>query len=145
MNKIKYNNPIDKDKTTENPGTLPYAHHVGSAVIKPTKTQVVKSNALSAMQEQTDKQLWQIKEQIELLARQAQEIQDRKELATLIYAAEINFKPLIGHIYHLYERADESLVLSVVGPDEWVKPKFEKHLYTVRLMADHTWEITNPK
>lgn len=134
-------NPIDKDKITENPSTLPYAHTVGGAVIKPTKQGMIRSRALNAMEEQTDMQLAQIKEQIDLLAQQAQAIQDRKDLAALIYSAKIGFKPEINHIYHLYEQEDESTVLSMIGPDEWAKPKFKKFLFTVKLLADHTWEI----
>lgn len=134
-------NPIDKDKITENPSTLPYAHTVGGAVIKPTKQGVIKSRALSAMQDQTDMQLDQIKEQIDLLAKQAKEIQDRKELAAIIYSAKMGFKPEINHQYHLYENEDQEYVLSMIGPDEWRKPKYKNYLYTVRLLADHTWRI----
>lgn len=134
-------NPIDPEKITENPSTLPYAHTVGGAVIKPTKQGVIRSRALNAMEEQTDMQLSQIKEQIDLLARQAKEIQDRKELAARIYAAKISFKPEINHVYHLYLNQDDAHVLSMIGPDEWAKPKFKSFLYTVKLLADHTWEI----
>lgn len=136
-----FRNPIDPDKITENPSTLPYAHTVGGAVIKPTKQGVIRSRALNAMEEQTDMQLAQIKEQIDLLARQAKAIQDRKELAALIYEARIHFKPEISHIYHLYLDHNEQHVLSMIGPDEWSKPKFKEFLYTVKLLADHTWEV----
>jgi len=134
-------NPIDPDKITENPSTLPYAHTVGGAVIKPTKQGVIRSRSLSAMEEQTDMQLSQIKEQIDLLAQQAKKIQERKDLAARIYAAKISFKPEINHIYHLYLNQDEEHVLSMIGPDEWAKPKFKEFLYTVKLLADHTWEV----
>jgi hypothetical protein len=136
-----FENPIDPEKITENPGTLPYAHTVSGPVIKPTKKGVIKGRAQSAMQEQTDQQLSQIKKQIDLLAEQAHEIQERKSLAAIIYAADINFKPEINHQYHLYEKDDGKHVLSLIGPDEWVKPRYAKFLYTVRLLADHTWEI----
>jgi predicted transcriptional regulator len=59
---------------------LPYASSAGSVAIRPTKEGVIKHKALSAMEDQTNMQLNQIKEQIELLARQAQEIRKRKEL-----------------------------------------------------------------
>lgn len=136
-------NPIDKDKITENPSTLPYAHTVGGAVIKPTKQGVIRSRALSAMEEQTDMQLDQIKQQIDLLAQQAKAIQDRKDLAAIIYGAKIGFKPEINHIYHLYEDKDQEAVLSMIGPDEWSKPKFERFIHSVKLLADHTWEIVS--
>ena len=58
---------------------LPYASSVGSVAIRPTKEGVIKHKALTAMEEQTNMQLEQIKQQIELLAKQAQEIRKRKE------------------------------------------------------------------
>lgn len=70
---------------------LPYASSVGSVAIRPTKEGVIKHKALSAMEEQTNMQLYQIKQQIELLARQAQEIRKRKELSTMIYEARQSF------------------------------------------------------
>lgn len=135
-------NPIDKDKITENPSTLPYAHTVGSPVIKPTKQGVIRSKSLSAMEQQTDMQLLQIKEQIDLLAKQAKELNERKEISEKIYSAHIGFKPEVNHTYHLYEKEDGSQVLSMIGPNEWgPKPKYEKFVSTVRLLADHTWGI----
>lgn len=56
----EFQNPIDPDKITDQPGSLPYPHHRGSAVIKTTKESVIKSRALSAMEEQTNLQLDQI-------------------------------------------------------------------------------------
>jgi hypothetical protein len=70
---------------------LPYASSVGSVAIKPTKEGVIKHKALSAMEEQTNMQLNQIKEQIELLARQAQDLRKRKELSLMIYEAKLSF------------------------------------------------------
>jgi len=69
-------NPIDKDKIAETPHLLPYAHSVGSAIIKPMDKGKVKGLGMSAMYEQTDVGLNQIKEQVELLISQAQEIHD---------------------------------------------------------------------
>ncbi|MEY3209254.1 MAG: hypothetical protein RL064_1285, partial [Bacteroidota bacterium] len=98
---------------------LPYASSAGSVAIRPTKEGVIKHKALSAMEDQTNMQLNQIREQIELLARQAQEIRKRKELSLMIYEAKITFKPQIGQVYHVYEKSDGSHVLSLVAPSEW--------------------------
>lgn len=137
-----FQNPIDPDKITESPSNLPYAHSVGGAVIKPTKEGVIRSQSMAAMKEQTDLQLEQIRKQMELLASQANELQERKKLSEIIYSARIGFKPDINHIYHLYEDEDENHILSMIGPDEWGrKPKFNKFICSVRLMADHTWNI----
>ncbi len=134
-------NPIDKDKITEAPSTLPYAHHVGSAIIKPTEKGVVRSRAMSAMQEQTTIQLNQIKKQIELLAEQAKRIQKRVEVSEKIYQADIGFEPTAGHIYHLYEKQDGTWMLSLLSPIEWGSKNSYEFVSSVRLMADHTWEL----
>ncbi|MEY3874525.1 MAG: hypothetical protein RL363_1246, partial [Bacteroidota bacterium] len=120
---------------------LPYASSAGSVAIRPTKEGVIKHKALSAMEDQTNMQLNQIREQIELLARQAQEIRKRKELSLMIYEAKITFKPQIGQVYHVYEKTDGSHVLSLVAPSEWGggSGPFAGFIATVKLLADHTW------
>ncbi len=120
---------------------LPYASAAGSVAIRPTKEGVIKHKALAAMEEQTNMHLNQIKEQIELLARQAQEIRKRRELSMMIYEAKLNFKPQIGQTYHLYERRDETHILSLVAPTEWGGAgPFKQFVSSVQLLADHTWK-----
>lgn len=119
---------------------LPYSSSVSGAVIKATKEGVIKHKALTAMEEQTNMQLEQIRKQIELLALQAHEIQKRKELSLTIYSAKLTFKPNIGQVYYLYEKNDESFTLSLVSPKEWGKSgPFKRFVAGVKLLADHTW------
>lgn len=135
-------NPIDPDKVAENPGLLPYAHTVGGVVIRPLDEGKIKGRALKAMDEQTDMQMSQIRRQIELLAQQAQEIQKRKEVSLMIYEATVGFEPLISHVYHLYQKANDELLLSMVAPQDWGrKIPFKRFVATVKLLADHTWDI----
>lgn len=134
-------NPIDKDKIAENPHLLPYAHTVGGAVIKPIDKGRVKGLAVTAMYEQTDMQLNQIRQQVELLAAQAEKIHKRVEVSERIYQSDINFKPLINHTYHLYENKKGKNVLSMIGPNEWGRSKPYTFIATVKMMADHTWEM----
>jgi hypothetical protein len=119
---------------------LPYASSIGGVVIRPTKEGVIRHQALQAMEEQTNMQLDQIREQIELLARQAQEIVKRKELSLMIYEAKLNFRPVIGHVYHLYQKQDDSYILSMVSPKEWGGTgPFKAFISSAKLLADHTW------
>lgn len=135
-------NPIDKDKIAENPHLLPYAHTVGGSVIKPIDKGRVKGLAVSAMYDQTEMQLDQIREQVTLLAAQAEKIHQRVRISEKIYLADINFKPLIGHTYHLYERKNGKEILSMIGPNEWGKSMpFENFVATATLLSDHTWDI----
>ncbi len=120
---------------------LPYSASVSGALIKPTEEGVIRHKALTAMEEQTNMQLDQIRKQIELLALQAQEIHKRKELSMLIYNARISFKPEIGQIYYLYEKKDGGHMISLISPLEWgASMPFEKFIAAVQLLADHTWK-----
>ncbi|MEL6653962.1 MAG: DUF2452 domain-containing protein [Bacteroidota bacterium] len=135
-------NPIDEDKIAQNPHSLPYAHTVGSPIIKPIDKGKVKGRAMQAMVEQTGTQMDRIREQIELLASQARDIQRRVEVSTRIYEAAVGFEPLIHQTYHLYERENGEWVLSLVGPNEWGRSRpFPVFISSVRLLADHTWDL----
>lgn len=134
-------NPIDKDKVAENPGLLAYPHTIGSIVIKPEDVGKLKSRALSAMHEQTNRQLLQIQKQAELLAQQANELRRRVEISEKIYTADASFEPFVGQTYFLYKREDK-YQLMMIGPDSWGKmPATLQYISTVRLLSDHTWEI----
>lgn len=134
-------NPIDKDKIAENPHLLPYAHSLGSAIIRPIDKGRTKGVAMTAMYEQTDSQLHQIKEQVEKLLAQAQDIHDRIDVSEKVYLADCAFKPVMGQVYHLYEKKDESWILSMVSPEEWGSDPPYYYLATARLLHDHTWDI----
>ena len=133
-------NPIDKDKIAENPGLLPYAHTVGSAIIKPLDKGKIKGLAMKAMYQQTEDRLNQIKEQVELLINQAHDIHERIDISEKIYEAKYNFKPNIGVTYYLY-RDDEKYVLSMISPSEWGKNLKYEFISDATLLADSTWKI----
>jgi hypothetical protein len=135
-------NPIDKDKTTETPNTLAYPHHIGSVVVRPEDVGKLKSRALSAMHEQTNRQLAQLQRQATLLAEEATKLRERVELSEKIYTAKISFEPFVGHVYHLY-KADEEFRLMMISNDEWgvKRPANLEYLAAVKLLSDHTWEV----
>jgi len=141
-NKEAFINPIDEDNVAENPHSLTYGHHRGSVPIIPTKEGDIKHKSLSAMQQQTNSQLMQIKEQMELLAKQATEIKNRIDISEQIYNAEIRFEPLIAHTYHLYQENETKFLLSMISPNDWGRKKCPySFIASVRLLADHTWDI----
>ena len=120
---------------------LPYSASVAGALVKPTEEGVIRHKALTAMEEQTNMQLDQIRKQIELLALQAQEIHKRKELSMLIYNAKLSFKPEIGQVYYLYQKQDETHMISLISPKEWGDAMpYKKFVAAVQLLADHTWK-----
>ena len=40
------------------------------------------------------------------------------EYNNLVYAAKFSFEPVVGEIYHLYIREDDSTFLSIIAPEE---------------------------
>lgn len=120
---------------------IPYSTSVSGAVIRPTEAGVIRHKALTAMEEQTNMQLNQIRRQIELLAIQAQEIQMRKELSMMIYNAKLSFVPVIGNTYYLYQKADDSHTISLISSKEYGggAGPYKKFISPVKLLADHTW------
>ena len=130
-----------RDKITTTPSTLPYAHHAGSALIKPEDKGKIKGRAVAAMHEQSQTQLEKIYEQLKVLVKQAEDVKSRVDISERIYEAEMKFEPIIGNDYHLYEKEDGSQVLSVISPKEWGKTLPHKHVASVKLLSDHTWKV----
>ncbi|MCE4216439.1 DUF2452 domain-containing protein [Aquirufa antheringensis] len=142
MSEEAFFNPINPDKVAENPGLLPYAHTAGGAVIKPDDMGKVKGRSMLAMRQQTDRQMNQLYEQMEVLARQAKLLADRKEISERIYDAAMGFEPIISETYYLYEKENGADLLSLVAPEEWGRSfKYSRFLAKVTLLADHTWEV----
>ena len=132
----------EKEKITDLPGLIEYAHHAGSAIIKPEDKGRIKGNAVAAMHDQTDRQFRQLYEQMQTLIEQAKYLKSRVEVSERIYQASVPFAPVIGKIYFLYKKKDGSDLLSMVSPDEWGKSfPYEVFEAEVRLLSDHTWEV----
>lgn len=135
-----------KQRTTDLPGLIEYAHHIGGFSIAPTQQGAIKNTAVNAMKEQTEIQMHQIYEQMQLLAEQAAKLKQRADISIEIYHAEMRFKPVIGHTYHLYEKRNLKKVLSMVAPKEWGKTiPFKSHIAEVKLLGDHTWQVLEAK
>ena len=54
----------------------------------------------------------------------------------LVYEAEYSFEPIVGQIYHLYERKNKSIFLSLVAPDEWK----QKYIGSFKQLNNGKWE-----
>ena len=138
----KNSNPIDKDKITDIPGTITFPHHVGSAVVKPEDKGKIKGRAMMAMRDQTQREMSQLYEQMQVLVRQAEDIKKRVEVSEKIYLSTINFEPVINHIYYLYEKEEGKNILSMISAEEWGSDMpYNKYIAKIKLLSDHTWEV----
>ncbi len=115
--------------------------HVGSAMIRPEDRGKIKAVALQSAQNQAQQQMAMLKRQAEALMEEARRIEERLRLSAQIFEADVNFTPVVGQIYHLYNRESGSKFLSLIGPRQWSeRSKPLEHLGTFRYLADSTWE-----
>lgn len=54
---------------------------------------------------------------------------------------KMGFEPIIGKTYYLYRRENGEDFLSLVAPNEWGRSKKMNYVATVKLLADHTWDV----
>jgi len=137
---------VDRERLKLNsvdlPGLVAYATNSSSALIRPEDEGKIKSRALRAMHQQTANQMDQLMDQMRPLIEQAAKLKKRVEISEIIYTSKISFDPIIGQLYHLYLKKDGEYLLSIVGPKEWGSSMpYEKFESSVKLMADHTWEV----
>lgn len=108
---------------------MPYPVSTLSPKITPTDLSSFKSRGISEVERELQQKLTEIRE--EYLAAI-----DHFNWNKLIYEADINFEPIVGQVYHLYEVRGRR-VLSMIDPDQW----YHKHLATARLNVDRQWKL----
>jgi hypothetical protein len=111
------------------PAFMAYPVSTLSPKIVPTDLSSFKSRGISEVERELQQKLTEIRETY-LAAI------DHFNWNKLIYEADLNFEPIIGQTYHLYEVRDRRL-LSMIAPDQWR----HKHLATVRLNVDRQWKL----
>ena len=104
----------------------PYPTSVGAPGIKPIK--IDKSSVVTA-NHYFESRLNELKEEYKKLIQEY-------NWTKLVYEAEYSFQPIVGHIYHLYEKKDKNLWLSLISPQEWKQP----YIGSFKLQTDGKWE-----
>lgn len=107
---------------------LPYATSVGAPIIKVDDLVSLKSRGVHSVNKELQGKFAELKAQYESLMEEF-------EWNELVYSAKFSFEPVIGEIYHLYQSADASHFLSLIGPHEWNR----EHVGTFKLNSDKKW------
>jgi len=76
-------------------------------------------------------------ERHEALHREYQTLIESYELNRLVYTSEMNFEPVVGQIYYVYEKGPNRRCVSLVSPTDAFWSGF---LCAVRLTASYVWE-----
>ncbi len=108
---------------------LPYPVSTLSPPIIPNDLTSFKSRGISQVERDLQQKLREIRETYLATI-------DHFNWNKLVYEAEIQFEPIVGGIYHLYEMRGRRM-LSMISPEEWP----QKHLASVRLDMDRQWKI----
>lgn len=70
------------------------------------------------------------------LKREYESLIDEYQNTKLVYESEYNFQPIVGETYHLYEKKNGNVFLSIIHPDEWR----QKYLGSYLLLNNGVWE-----
>lgn len=132
-----------KEKTTDIPGLIQYAHERGGFSISIDDPDGIKNKAITAMEEQVEIQLEMLHQRMAVLAKQAQELKDRAHISLELFEVSPAFTPIAGQVYHLYARENGERVLSLIAPTEWNVLPFKEFLASVKYLSDKTWHLVS--
>jgi hypothetical protein len=120
---------MSEPETKPSRAFLPYPVSTLSPPIVPNDLTSFKSRGISEVERDLQQKLQEIRETYLRTI-------DHFNWNKLIYEADIQFEPIVGGTYHVYEMRGRRM-LSMIAPDEWG----HKHLATVRLNVDRQWKI----
>ena len=122
------------DNVAPNPHSLPYASNIGAPVIRADHSLGGwKIGAVHSANQHYEERFNKLKEEFEKLSEDV-------KWNEIIFNAEMRMKPVIGNIYHLYQKDNGKYFMSLFAPHEcsWG----EKHKGSFRLNYDNRWEKT---
>lgn len=97
------------DKVNLSPNLMEYPHHIGAPKITPTDLSSFKTNGAYKANKILDTRYKE-------LIRQAETLQNSFIINQEIYDSSYKFEPIVGEIYHLYEKSDGTKFLSIIEP-----------------------------
>ncbi len=89
----------------------PYGTNVGAPSIKTTDTIAWKNKGITKLNHNIERRYQELKKQYNLLMEEI-------EHNNLVYSSKFTFEPIIGEVYHLYERGNGETFLSILSPNQ---------------------------
>jgi hypothetical protein len=89
-----------------------YGTNVGAPSISTTNVKTWKNVGISKVNHL-------LKQKFSEIQKQYEQLLEEHKWNDLIYNTEYNFEPIVGEIYHLYNRDDGSTFLSVIPPESF--------------------------
>jgi hypothetical protein len=108
--------------------SLTYGTNVSAPAIKLEDVDTWKQRSANKVNQQ-------LKSKYDELVEEVKKLADEYKWNELIYTAKYSFQPVIGEIYHLYMKNDETLFLSLINPNEWK----QKYIASFKLDSSEKW------
>ena len=89
----------------------PYGTSVGAPIIIPTDTVAWKNRSINKINHKVSAKYLELKSEYENLIQEF-------EYNKLIFNAKFSFEPIIGEVYHLYQRENNESFLSLISPEQ---------------------------
>jgi|TARA_R110000744_G_scaffold234882_1_gene352553 hypothetical protein len=103
-----------------------YPTSVGASKFEPIK--VDKSDSIKANK--------YFESRLDELKGEYKRLVEEYNWTSLVYKSNYNFQPILGEPYHLYEKENKTLFLSLIGPSDWN----ELYIGTFKLLNNGKWE-----
>ena len=87
----------------------PYGTSVGAPIIIPTDTVAWKNRSINKINHKVSAKYLELKSEYENMIQEF-------EYNKLIFNAKFSFEPIIGEVYHLYQRENNESFLSLISP-----------------------------
>ena len=107
----------------------PYGTNVGAPAIKTTDTLAWKNRSINKVNHKIQTKYQELKAEYEKML-------EEYEYNKLIFEAKFSFEPIIGDVYHLYERDNGETFLSIIAPSQC---RFNS-MGSFYLNADQIWQ-----
>lgn len=124
--------------------SLPYPMELGSPAFAPIAIEKEKDILLNTSRLNAKQEYDRIMEQVNVLKRQAEALQNRMQVSEIMHNCEYGFRVVHGKVYYVYYNTYRNRnVLCPTAPNGWSgisAPEHYTYIMTVRLMGDSTWE-----
>ena len=94
---------------------------------------------------QTSGKLQLLAKQIRTLQEEARKLLEETTRNQQLHKAACSFKKKVGKTYHLYRRDDNTLVFSMIAPEEWGSSVPHDYAGSFRLENDMSWTEVKSK
>lgn len=120
---------FDEESQSYNANLLPYGTNIGAPSITTNNLSTWKNRGITSYNHI-------LKSKIEKIKDEYAELVEEYKANEILYKAKYEFEPIIGEVYHLYEKdnKDENF-LSMIPPDTWNRT----HLGSFKLNSEKVW------